>query len=92
MKRRRRFGLVKWVAVGCVACDGGGLQWPMIVVRPWWLGDGVPPWVLGLKGREQNKREKEERETEIMREREREKKNQPIICVCIYIYIIWLKK
>ena len=74
--------MVKWVAVGCVACDGGGLQWPMIVVRPWWLGDGVPPWVLGLKGREQNKREKEERE----------KKNQPIICVCIYIYIIWLKK
>ena len=48
--------------VGCMACDGGGLQWPMIVVRPWWLGDGVPPWVLGLKGREQNKREKAKRE------------------------------
>ena len=60
--------------------DGGVLQWPVTVVRPLWLGDGVPPWVLDLKGREQNKREKEERE--------REKKNQPIIC----IYIIWFKK
>ena len=78
--------MVKWVAVGCVACDGGGLQWPMIVVRPWWLGDGVPPWVLGLKGREQNKREKEERETEIMREREREEKSTNNLCVYIYIY------
>ena len=75
------------VVVGCVASDGGGLQWPVMVFRPWWLSNGVPPWVLGLKGREQNKREKEERETEIMREREREKKNQPIICVCVYIYI-----
>ena len=54
--------MVKWVVVGCVACDGGGLQWPVTVVRPWWLSDGVPPWVLGLKGREQNKREKEKRE------------------------------
>ena len=82
--------MVKWVAVGCVACDGGGLQWPMIVVRPWWLGDGVPPWVLGLKGREQNKIDKEERETEIMREREEKSTNN--LCVYIYIYIIWLKK
>ena len=48
-----------------MACDGGRSQWPVIVVQPWWLGNGVPPWVLGLKGREQNKREKEERETEM---------------------------
>ena len=41
-----------------MACDIGP-------VRPWWLGDGVPPWVLGLKGREQNKKEKEERETKM---------------------------
>ena len=79
-----------------MACDGGGLQWPMIVVRPWWLGDGVPPWVLGLKGREQNKREKEERETEIMRERERERereeKSTNNLCVYIYIYIYNLVK
>ena len=47
---------------GGLACDGGGLQWPRIVVQPWWLGDGVPPWVLGLKVREQNKREKAKRE------------------------------
>ena len=45
--------------------DGGGLQWSVTVVQPWWLVDGVPPQVLGLKGREQNKREKEERETEM---------------------------
>ena len=55
----------------------------MTMVRPWWLGDGVSPWALGLKGREHNKREKEERETEM--NNEREKKNKPIIC----IYIIW---
>ena len=50
--------MVKWVVVGCMACDGGGLQWPVIGVWSWWLGDGVPPWALGLKGREQNKRER----------------------------------
>ena len=45
----KKCGLVRWVAV---ACDGGGLRWPTIVDQPWCLGDGVPPWVLGLKKRE----------------------------------------
>ena len=48
-----------------MASDGGGLQWPVMVFQPWWLSNGVPPWVLGLNWREQNKREKEERETKM---------------------------
>ena len=58
-EKTKKCGFVRWVAV---ACDGGGLRWPATMVLPWCLGDGVPPWVLGLNRKEQNKRERRKRE------------------------------